>query len=133
MNSVTNRQSSCEKARGIPPAALQVLHLLSYPRGSIPSLAGWYPLSDLARGYPSPDLAGGYPIPGKGYLILGYPSPHLGLGYPPEGTWDQWLGYPRKDMVPVGVLWDGDGIQPRCGQADTCENSTFPSYYVRGR
>ena len=29
-------------------------------------------------------------------------------------------------MGPVEVLWDGDGISPRCEQTDTCENSTFP-------
>ena len=40
----------------------------------------------------------------------------------------------RKDTGPVEVLWDGDGVNsPRCEQTDTCENSTFPSYYLRGR
>ena len=34
----------------------------------------------------------------------------------PERIWDQWkyygmeMGYPRKDMGPVEVLWDGDGV-----------------------
>ena len=55
-------------ARGTPPAAYQVLNLLSYP---------W-----LGR-------RGRYPV-------LGYPHP--GLRYPPpqKWTWDQSLGYPRK-------------------------------------
>ena len=38
-----------------------------------------------------------------------------------------------KDMGPVEV-WGGDGVPcSECGQTHTCENSTFPSYYVRGR
>ena len=62
---------------------------------------------------------------------------HLRLGYPLEGTWDQslwhnlkgtwdhsldtpqkgaetshWVGYYWKDMKPVEVLWDGDGVPP---------------------
>ena len=32
---------------------------------------------------------------------LSWGTPHLGLGYPP-----------RKDMGPVEVLWDGDGVNP---------------------
>ena len=43
LQTMLTRKSSCVNARGIPPAAYQVLHLLSYPR----------------VGYPHPDLAGG--------------------------------------------------------------------------
>ena len=55
---------------------------------------------------------GGYPIPGQGV-------PHLGVL--PVLTWPG--GYPRvppppgKNMGPVEVLWDGDGVpSPRCGK-----------------
>ena len=41
------------------------------------------------------------------------------------GTPNQSLGYPpERDMGPVEVLWDRDGVHPR-EQTDTCENSTF--------
>ena len=90
-------------------------------------------------GYPHPDLAKGYPIPGWGYPILGTPVLTWAEGTPPwvtpiqewntsqEGNWDQSLGYPLpqkgpgtshwgthlgKDMGPVKVLWDGDGVPP---------------------
>ena len=86
-----------------------------------------------------PDLAGGTPslvstvvppakgpgsshwgTPGKGHgtsgSIMGWrwSTPH------PERTWDQWKYYgmemeyppPRKDMGPVEVLWNGDGVTP---------------------
>ena len=90
------RKSSCVNARGIPTAAYQVLHLLSYPGGGYPMPGqgevspSWYPPP------PHPDLAGdGVPPP------WGTPCRDLGpvTGVPP-----------RKDMGPVEVLWDGDGI-----------------------
>ena len=53
---------------------------------------------------------------------------------PMEVSWDEDGVPPGKDMGPVEVLWDGDGVPPPlCGQTHTCESSTFPSYYVRGR
>ena len=70
------RKSSCVNARGIPTAAYQVLHLLSYPGeggGGTPSLA-----------LPHHDLG---PVTGV---------------YPSDRTWDQWkyygmeMGYPQK-------------------------------------
>ena len=71
------------------------------PEWSTPSQVGGTPSQDgrvvSHPGVPScPDLAGGYPIP-----AWGYPGVH-----------------PRKDMGPVEVLWDGDGVPPlpRCEQ-----------------
>ena len=87
--------------------------------GGTPSLPGGTP----EWGTPCPDLARGYPV----------------LGYPPGRDLGPVTGVPpRKDMGAVEVLWDGNGVNPpppppRCGQTDTCENSVFPSYYVRGR
>ena len=78
-------------ARGIPPAAYQVLLLLSYPGG--------YP--SLARGG-TPSLAGGTPYRG---------NPWPGLEYPLERDLGPVTGVlPGKDMGPVEVLWDGDGV-----------------------
>ena len=49
---------------------------------------------------------GGVPHPEKG-------SDTSHWGTPQEGTWNQSLGYPPgKDMVPVEVLRDGDGVPP---------------------
>ena len=104
------RKSSCVKARGIPTAAYQVLHLLTEvgyppPRQGIPWL-----------GYPHPGLTGGYPPvrvppvqvwrgvpwpPHRGTLPLGYhpwldlawvpppppPGPGLGTPPPPPQVW----------------------------------------------
>ena len=96
VNVVATRKSWVN-ARGILPATYQVLHLLSYPGGT-PALAGIPPHPDLA----------------------GYPPSHLdlpGVPPPPEGTWDQSLGYPPhgKDMEPLKVIWDGDGVPPPPG------------------
>ena len=52
------------------------------------------------------------------------------ITHPLEGIWDQWkyngmeMGYlPAKDMGPVEVLWDGDGVPPLPGGEKT-ENIT---------
>ena len=91
-------------------------------------------------GYPTLTwLGGGYPI-----LGLEYPSPEgtrdQSLGYPPgkdmgpvQVLWDVDGVPPGKDMGPVQVLWDGDGVNPpppRCGWTNTCENITFPHRVV---
>ena len=63
---------------------------------------------------------------------MAYPQP--GLGLPDwEGTWDQWLGYPPtgKDMGPVEVLWDGDGVPPRVWIDKQTETITFPILRMR--
>ena len=67
------------------------------------------------QGVPHPHLAGG------GYLILTWPGGGTPLWGPqPPGTLGRYLGPvtrvpppPGKDMVPVEVLWDGDGVPPR--------------------
>ena len=82
--------------------------------------------------------------PRKQNLVLsrgkGYPSPPLQHTFlspspPPRRYLGQMTGVPLlgKDMGPVEVLWDGDGVPlPRCEQTDACENSTLPSYYICG-
>ena len=89
---------------------------------STPSVLSW--------GYPI--LAVGYPIPGQGVSSNGVPfSWDWGTPRKVPGT-SHW-GTARKDMVPVKVLW-GDGAgAPLPPVVNTCENSTFPSHYVRGR
>ena len=57
-----------------------------------------------------------------------------GEGTPSQDIPDLAGVHTGKDMGPVEVLWDGDGVPHRgCEQTDACENSTFPLYYVRGR
>ena len=76
----------------------------------------------VGRGYLCPG-GRGTPVPsrlvgGGGYpsLVLageGYPSPCPGLGVPPPATgvptW-RWGTSSRKDIGPVEVLWDEDGV-----------------------
>ena len=83
----------------------------------------------------------GYPLP----PVLTWPG-GVSLGYPPPS----WPGHPpgRGGRWYLPTLEGGRGIYlgqgvptlprvplppPRCEQTDTCENSTLPSYYVRGR
>ena len=74
---ILTRKSSCVNARGVSPAAYQVLHLQSYPCGITPPL-------DQAGGTPS--LAG---LPSIWAWLGGTPSldgaPHPWLGFPPYG------------------------------------------------
>ena len=83
----TTRKSSCVNARGIPPAAYQVLHLLPYRGGN---------------------------YPGCGVPTLAWGVSHLWSG-----------GTPHLDLVGVPP-------PPRCGQTDTCENSSFPHHSDAG-
>ena len=105
------------------------------------------PLCRKCSGWGGPTL--GYPFPMswpggthlswlKGYLPWGTPPPHPDLAggtyleVPPVLTWlggtylGRWGGYlPWGTSFPSPPNW--------CEQTDTCENSIFPSYYVRGR
>ena len=96
---------------GVPPPPF-----LTWP--GVPTLDGgegwgvdlpWMGGGIPTLGYPHADLARGEGVPtldgGGGYL------PWMGGGVPT-------LGYP---------------LPPGCEKTDTCENSTFPSYNVRGR
>ena len=129
------RKSSCVNARRIPTAAYQVLH--PRWRGSDGEGGGTRGGVPPSRGYPQPGPTGGYPRWGTPWQ--GWPPGQVWWGVPkvvppwpgPRGAWG---GYPpaRSD----GGLPDR-GTPPRCGQTewwtDTCQNITFPSYYVRGR
>ena len=61
--------------------------------------------------------------------------PWTGEGYLPWGTSIlTWMGGTSIPSFGQGVPTLGYSLPPPgCGQTDTCENSTFPSYYVRGR
>ena len=83
---------------------------------------------DLECRYPHPELGWGYPS----VLIWdGVPLSDLGWGCPP--SWLRMVVPPvGKDGVPP-IRKDGGtypisqmGYPPKCGQTDTCENSTFP-------
>ena len=41
----------------------------------------------------------------------------MARGVPHKGGTSHW-GTPRKDMGPVEVLWDGDGVPPGCEQTE---------------
>ena len=73
------------------------------------------------------------------YVVLtGYPPGGVPGQVPPRGVRVPPRGVPGQ-VPPGGGTWSGTppgGTQtppPPCGQTNTCENSTFPSYYVRGR
>ena len=67
---------------------------------------------------PQPGQDGGYPVWGTGVGCL-----------PGKGPGTSHWGTPLKDMGPVEVLWDGNGVPPpRCGQT---ENTTFPILRMR--
>ena len=105
---MATRKSSCVNARGIPTAAYQVFHLLSY-RGGTPSMAGGTPIMGYSLS-PRPDLTGGTP-----YLVWEYPIPDWGYphhGVPPILTWDQSLGYPLER---TWDQWKYDGMEMEMG------------------
>ena len=153
------KKSSCVNVRGIPTAAYQVLHLLpkvgSPPAGvpPPPARSDWripevgYPLAGVPPASSDGGTQGGVHPP-QGYAPLPglTPSPSgpgrdtlPPIGYPPP-IWT-WLGYPPPHWVPPSHL-DLAGVPhphppSRCGQTDgwtdTCQNITFPWYYVRDR
>ena len=104
-------------------------HNLSWKGDPIParglSIPGWgVPHPDLARGVPlscgtTPSWPGrGYPIPGWGCTpVIGYPLSWPSWGYPimgyPYPDYGPVTGvYSRKDLGPVEVLCNGDGVPP---------------------
>ena len=92
--------------------------------------------------YPRPDLAGGYPARGVPYWVTplqGTPPPIMTWQCTPH-SWT-WLGTPPR-CLPHGILGNvakhyGIWVPPLWtdrlmdGWTDTCQNITFPSYYVR--
>ena len=112
-----------------------------YPPARVPPGGGgvpdWVPPGQgTPRGYLT-----GYP-PGQGTPLARVPPWGDLTGYPPgQGTpgGGTWLGTPLA-RVPPAWTWPTppppagpDPPSSPCGQTNTCENSTFPSYYVRGR
>ena len=103
--------------------------LTGYPPGGgtrVPPLRGGYPVRyPGGSGYPPggvpSQVPGGVRVPPRGGTRSGTPG---GSGYPSRG------GVPSQVPPPGGYP---DPPSPPCGQTNTCENSTFPSYYVRGR
>ena len=73
-------------------------------------------------------LRGGVQVPpgGSRYPPGGPGTPRGGPGTPGGGggSGSPPGGDTQLDLIPP---------PPPCGQTNTCENSTFPSYYVRGR
>ena len=123
---------------GVPPVRLTPS---GYPQLGYP-LSGYPPVGVLPIRVPPVGVPQSrYPL--SGYPLLGYPSqgtPWSGyplLRYPPSGVphrgtplgWT-WLGYPP----PVPGSGTHLGVDRQMdGWTDTCQNITFPSYYVRGR
>ena len=128
----------------------------------VPPPAGYPPHPDLAGGYPVRYPPGGVPsqvppggvtqsgtppgVPGQVPQVPGQvPTPQgvVPSQVPPGGVVVPGQVPPRPGCPPIltwlggyltGYLPPGQGTPlPPCGQTNTCENSTFPSYYVRGR
>ena len=119
---IKTRKSSGVNARGIPPAAYQVLAMLG---GGVPG--------PRSGGVPGPRSVGGLPHPRSG----GYPIPGLGGGVPIQ----TWSGGTLATLPP-DLRWDtplarpgtGDPPPPQCEQTDIPKYKYYlSSYYVRGR
>ena len=144
------RKSSCVNARGIPPAAYQVLAMLG--RGGVPHpQSGGYPVPGLG-GYPVPGLVGvphprsrgegvthpssiGDPISGWGtgvpQVCMGYLPPDLGWGTPPSLTWDGVPPWPDLGWgTPLARPWMGyPPARPGMGfPPPQCEQTDIPKY-----
>ena len=104
---------------GTPPGGTRSGQVRYPPGGS-----GYPPWGGTRSGQVPPPRGSGYP-PGGGVRVppRGVPS------QVPGGVWVPPGGVPGQ--VPPGGV-PGPPLPP-CGQTNTCENSTFPSYYVRGR
>ena len=106
---------------------------LTFFQNSLTHFPDWKKLSHFSRF----SSAGGNPVLPPILTWPGWYLPWTGGGLPT-------LGHPSPILTwPVGggtYLGQGQGVPtlgyplpPGCEQTDTCENSTFPSYYVRGR
>ena len=79
-----------------------------------------------------------YPVRARGeYPILswlGYPPPRKDMG-PVEVLWDgDGVLSPQRDSGPVEVLWDGDGVPPLpCGQTDIPKYKYYLPLVLRTR
>ena len=139
--SVQTRKSPCVNARGIRTATYQVLHLLSCTGGVLHPCQWGAPRPALDRGYPHPALDGGwYPhlaLDGEVPPSLDgkYPHPALDGGYPHRDRGYQMGVPPIQGWMGVPTLAGPDQVTPLWTDrwTDTCQNMTFPSYYVRGR
>ena len=112
--------SSCVNARGIPPAAYQALHLLSYPGEGYPipgRRGGGTPSLDGAEGVPHP-WTWGTPFPDGGQ----YPHP---IAHPWVPLILTWLGYnpTRLDLDGVPLFGPGGGGTPHLD----LDRNTIPS------
>ena len=83
--------------------------------GRVPTWQGAPPQLDLV----------GYPPRCLPHLILGNVAKHYGIWVPPGVC-------PMAFWVMLQSIM-GYGYPPMDGQTDTCQNITFPLYYVRGR
>ena len=138
MRIYNTRKSSCVNARGIPPAALQVLAMLlclMVGGGGVP-----HPVMVMV-GVPHPVIVGGGTL---GLTPWVPPTIQTWLGYPP--TIQTWLGgtphyHPDLAGVPPTPPRPGTGYPPppprpgmgypppppsRCGLTHKGENITFP-------
>ena len=108
--------------------------------------------SVVLTGYPHTDLAQGGTLPGGtllGYPLQGTPQQGTPSRVPPRSLPHEfWVmlqsimgyGYPPR-CLPHGILGNVAKHYGICtpsrgqtdGWADTCQNITFPSYYVRGQ
>ena len=103
----------------------EVLPLSGYPPARSDRGEGTWGGLSPGRGYPPARSNGGYlrwGTPGKG--VSPWQKVPPGRGTPPGWTW---LGYPPLPGPGRGTPLGVDR------QTDTCQNITFPSYYVRGR
>ena len=141
-------------ARGIPPAAYQVLHLLSYPTGGgVPHLLMGGGTPSPGHGvYPIPGRGGGYPIPGWGTsprlwtdkqtetITFPHPSDAGGkktctfLGIVNENCWsntpDLSSKYFPRNSTGFAFFWSPSVIRPSTNAAETSSTpwiSTCPN------
>ena len=92
---------------GYPPGGYPV----RYPPDRVPPRGGTQSGTPPPNWVPPP---GGYPVRYPGGYLVRYPPCY------PMAFWEM-----LQSIMGYGY--------PPCGQTNTCENSTFPSYYVRGR